>query len=330
MSDKNNYLYATARIRALELSFINHDRIERMLSAKTNDEASVVLSECGYGDIHITSTIDLEKIILSQRLKAFDLVEKLAENRNILDIFKIKYDYHNIKTIIKSRDNNFSHLLIQSGRMDVQQLEGIIRESDYYKMNPTMGKAVSEAKEVLNRTQNPQFSDFILDRAAFAEMLNISLLTQNAFIINYVKLLIDINNLRTFIRSYKMNKGSAFLKMALFEGGEIDIAKLIAASDDAIFKSESIYALTRLENAATNGDFTLNGERTLTFFEKVCDDVLIDYLISARYVPYGVEPLFAYLAAKESEFMTVRTIFSGRIANVGHELIRERLRKSYV
>jgi V/A-type H+-transporting ATPase subunit C len=330
VSDTTDFLYATARIRALEMSFINYDRMERMLTAKTNDEALTVLAECGYGEVHLTSSADIESIILNQRLKTYDLIEKLVVDRSILDIFKIRYDYHNIKVIIKSADENISHLLINTGRIDTRFLEIVIRESDFYKLNTTMAKAVVDSREVLSRTGNPQLSDFILDRAAYAEMLGVAEKTNSRFILNYVKLLIDVNNLRSFIRCSRMNKGSDLLKNALFEGGEIDVALLIAAVDDASFKAESIYALSKLENAATVGDSALNGEKSLTVFEKVCDDVLVDYLKSARYVSFGEQPIFAYVAARESEFMTVRTIFSGRLANVDTDLIRERLRKAYV
>lgn len=330
MPEETDFLYATARIRALEMSFINSDRMDRMLTAKTNEEAAAVLTECGYGDVNITSSDDIERIILSQRLKTYELIDRLVVDSNILDVFKVKYDYHNIKAIIKSGGRDFQHLLIESGRIDTKLLEVVLRESDFYKINPIMGKAVVDAREILSRTGNPQLSDFILDRAAFAEMMQIAAKTNSSFIVNYVRLLIDVNNLRSFIRCSRMRKGSDLLKNALFEGGEIDTSLLIAAVDDAGFKAESIYALTKLENAATVGDSALNGEKTLTIFEKVCDDCLVDYLKSAKYVPYGEQPVFAYVAARESEFMSVRTIFSGRLAKVNTDLIRERLRKAYV
>lgn len=330
MPDETDFLYATARIRALEMTFINSDRMERMLSAKTNEEAASVLTECGYGDVNITSSDDIERIILSQRLKTYELVGQLVADRNILDVFKVKYDYHNIKAIIKSGGGDFHDLLIESGRIETKLLEDVIRESDFYKINAITGAAIVDSKEILSRTGNPQFSDFVLDRAAFTEMMQIAVKTNSNFIINYVKLLIDVNNLRSFIRCSRMRKGSDLLKNALFEGGEIDISLLLAAVDDAAFKAESIYALTKLENAATVGDSALNGEKTLTIFEKVCDDVLVDYLKGAKYVPFGEQPVFAYVAAKESEFMAVRTIFSGRLAKVNTDLIRERLRKAYV
>lgn len=330
MSDKPGYLYATARIRALELSLVNTDRIERLLAAKTNEELIPILNECGYVNVQLASIYDIEHTILSQRLSTYELVDKLVEDKNITDVLRIKYDYHNIKVIIKSQDTTDSNLFIESGRLAPQSLEVIIRESDYFKLNTVMSKAIIAAREVLSRTGNPQYSDFLLDSACFKEMQDTAEKTKSKFIKDYVKLLIDINNLRSFIRCYKMQKGSDLLKNALFEGGDIDTAKLISSIDDANFKAEIIYAMTHLENAATIGDFALNTQQSLTFFEKTCDNVIMEYLKSAKYISFGEQPVFAYLAVKEAEFMTIRTILTGKLAKVNSDTIRERLRSTYV
>lgn len=330
MTSNTDYLYATARIRSIEVGLLNDERMERMLLAKTNDEALKVLIECGYGDVHLSSLSEIESVILSQRLKAYELLNTMSVDKNLSDVLKIKYDYHNIKVIVKAMDNKYAHLFIASGRIDPEQLDTIIRESDFSKFNPIMSKAVMEAKEILARTKNPQLSDFILDHASFSEMKVTAEKTGNKFIIGYVKLLIDVNNLRAFIRCYRMNKGSDLLKHAVFEGGDIDVSTLINAIDDAGFKAEGIYAMTDLQNAATVGESALRSDNPLTFFEKVCDDVIMEYLKKAKYIPYGEEPIFAYLAAKEAEFSAVRAILSGRFSNVSTDIIRERLRNSYV
>ena len=50
----------------------------------------------------------------------------------------------------------------------------------------------------------------------------------------------------------------------------------------------------------------------------------------AKSVPFGVEAVISYLAAKEIEFTAVRIIMSGRMAGIGGDTIRERLREAYV
>ena len=68
----------------------------------------------------------------------------------------------------------------------------------------------------------------------------------------------------------------------------------------------------------------------LTAFEKACDDTLTAYLDGAKSVPFGVEVVVGYLYAKESELTAVRTVLSGRLAGLDGELIRSRLRSTYL
>ena len=49
----------------------------------------------------------------------------------------------------------------------------------------------------------------------------------------------------------------------------------------------------------------------------------------SKYISFGIEPLIGYLAAKESEIMTVRIIMAGKLAGIPAELIKERLRDTY-
>ena len=47
-------------------------------------------------------------------------------------------------------------------------------------------------------------------------------------------------------------------------------------------------------------------------------------------IPFGVEVVLGYLAAKEAEWTAVRIIMSGRMAGMTADAIRERLRDQYV
>ena len=80
--------------------------------------------------------------------------------------------------------------------------------------------------------------------------------------------------------------------------------------------------------AAAAGAAAIAGGR-LTRFERLCDDAMLDHLRRARFVPFGDAPVIAYLAARERELTAVRIILTGRLAGLGPDTIRERLRESY-
>ena len=54
------------------------------------------------------------------------------------------------------------------------------------------------------------------------------------------------------------------------------------------------------------------------------------YVADAKLTAYGEAPVIAYMAAVESEITAVRMILTGRLAGIAPDVIRERLRDSYV
>ena len=50
----------------------------------------------------------------------------------------------------------------------------------------------------------------------------------------------------------------------------------------------------------------------------------------AKTIPFGIEPIIGYIYAKENEIKLIRIIMVGQMNNVPKEVIRERLRDSYV
>ena len=85
-----------------------------------------------------------------------------------------------------------------------------------------------------------------------------------------------------------------------------------------------------LRRAAQAGKEAVESGGSLTAFEKLCDDALMAQAARARRVPFGVEVVIGFVAAREAELSNVRIIMTGRMAGIPADTIRERLRESYV
>jgi V/A-type H+-transporting ATPase subunit C len=305
--------------------------MERMLEARTDEEAAKVLSECGYGDVIISSADDLEQALSLGRYDMLSLLERVIPDRKLTDVFRVKYDYHNLKAILKSeaKSLNPSHLLIDSGRIRVKQLADMLLQDDIRDLPPVMRVAATEAREVLARTGDPQQSDMILDHAFFKEMRELALSLESEFLKGYVELLIDVTNLRALVRALRIGRGIDFLRNLLVKGGKFDTGRLISiAVSDSSFSE--FYEKSLLEQAAAAGEPAMRGETSLTAFERLCDEALVKYMKASKFVAFGDQPLIAYIAAREAEVISIRTIMSGRKAGVSPDVIRERLREAYV
>ena len=326
-----DYLGISARIRGMESSLLTKERMEQILEARSHEDVTKVLQDCGYPDLDPTHPEAMDAILADTRQAVLEDLTAGTPDTRYIDIFKLKYDYHNAKSILKARAMNTSpdRMLMDMGRVPAQVLQEAISSGDWSEVPTMLASAVEEAREVLDTTRDPQLSDIILDRWYYRDMEAVAQATGSQFLMGYVKAQVDAANLRTLVRTIRMGKNETFLSGVLFEGGEFGIDGLLKISADHGSGLAELYAASSLENAAVAGAEALQGG-PLVDFEKACDDAVSDYLSGAQFVPFGEAPLVGYLAAKETEYTNLRILLTGRTTGLAPDVIRSRLRASYV
>lgn len=317
-----DYLYATMRVRVNENSLLSAQAAERMIEAKTPDEAAKVLADAGYRNASARSFSEVEKVLKEKRLETFALIGEICENKHIAEVFALRYDFHNIKTVIKAvlTGQDPEPLFAESATVDPAKLLAAYRADELVSLPEDMADAIKEARETLSRTGDAQYADFILDRAYFGMMQKSAKESGSEFLMGYVALLADIANLRSAVRTYRRGKDAAILRDCLVGGGNIA---------DGVFLSydfESGFSSTPLADAAAYAKETAEGKRGFLEFERELDNVLIKYMKSAKYVAFGEEPIIAYIAARENEAMMIRIIMAGKLEGLAPDEIRSRLR----
>lgn len=322
-----DYLFISAKIRAMERSALTAERMERMLQAATPELCAQVLGEMGYPDFDVHSEASLYAALAKERENVFREISASLPDHTIADVFKLKYDYHNLKTIIKSRGSDVSALLLDAGRIPPQTLlETYLQRGNWDFLPKTLAAAAQEATDVLHETGDPQRCDFILDRAYFKEMLDLARQSKCDYLVNYVRTTIDAANLRDLVRAMRMQRSGAFLRQVLYDGGTISVDQIVAQSGSIA----ELYRSTILKDAAELGEAAVNTGGSLTHFEKALDNALLKRAADARRIPFGVEVVIGYIIARENDLTAARIIMTGRMAGIDADTIRERLRDSYV
>jgi len=326
-----DYLAISARIRAMENGLLTRERMEQILEARTDDEAVKILQECGYPELDATRPEEMDAAISAAREETLQDLADSAPDPRYIDIFKLKYDYHNVKVILKADAMGTSpdHMLVDLGRVSAADIKEAVRSGDYGDIPSRLAAAAAEAREVLDTTRDPQLSDIVLDRWCYVDMDDVAEATGSAFLHGYVKAQIDAANLRSLVRTIRMGKNADFLRGVLFAGGDVGEDAVLKVSESGGSGLVELYAPTRFQAAAESGAAALQGG-SLTEFEKLCDDAVCDYLAEAQTVPFGEAPLLAYLAARETEYTNLRILLLGRSTGLSADIIRSRLRKSYV
>ena len=318
-----DYLFLASRVRALERKLLTAPRIEQLLTAGDVAACSQLLSELGYEPIHDEAS--LQASLKQQREAVFSDIARFMPEPELLDVFRLKYDYHNIKTLLKDRSGG--RLLMDAGCISAADMERQYAESGNWQFLPKeMADAAKEAADVLAETGNPQRSDFILDRAYFAQLRRLAQESRCAYLQEYIRAMIDAANLRSLVRTERLRTDPGFLRQVLFDGGSVSVDTIVAHAGNG---PAALYRATPFRAAAEAGEEAVKGG-SLTAFERACDNAVLLSVGKARSIPFGVEVVLGYLAAKEAEWTAVRIIMSGRMAGMTADAIRERLRDQYV
>ncbi len=326
-----DYLAISARIKAMETGLLSRERMEQILEARSDEEAVKILQECGYPELNPKDPEAMDEALSAAREATLSDLAGGAPDPRYIDIFKLKYDYHNVKAILKAEAMNTSadRMLMDMGRVPATELKEAVQTGRTENLPAGLAAAAAEAKETLDTTRDPQLSDIVLDRWCYQEMAGVAETTGSAFLAGYVRIQIDATNLRALVRTLRMGKSTDFLRTVLLSGGEIDADAVLAAGMSGGSGLAELYGPTGLQAAAEAGAEALRGG-SMTEFEKLCDDAVSDYLGGAQFVPFGEAPLLGYLAARETEYTNIRILLMGRSAGLPAEVIRSRLRAGYV
>ena len=334
LSAGTQYAYAVSRIRVNEKKMLDKGKLDRMIDARTPEDALKVLIEAEYGfsAADPARVFEYEKLIKEENNKAIALLKEISPQPEMFDLFLQKIDYHNVKVLIKGEFSGNFHddMMLDSGMIPPLKLKLLLKERKMAELPVKMRKAIDEAMDYFNRTSDPQMIDLILDKAAWSQMLETARASGNSFLTGLVEAMIDLANINAFLRVRNLKKPWDFLQKVLLDGGRIDSSLYAKNLQDTLEGFINALRYTPYSKACEEGIGNFLSTGSMTRFEKLADDYILEYVKKGRYIVLGLEPLVGYLVARQMEIKNAGIIMVGKINNISGDIIRERLRETYV
>ena len=183
-----DYLVISARIKAMESTLLTRERMEQLLDARGEEEVQKILQDCGYPELDAADPEAMDAALAAAREATLADLADGAPDPRYIDVFKLKYDYHNAKSILKAEAMNTDpgRMLMDMGRVSAAELREAMRSGELDNLPPLLASAVAEAREVLQTTRDPQLCDIVLDRWFYKDMDAVAEATGSAFLHNYV------------------------------------------------------------------------------------------------------------------------------------------------
>ena len=311
-----DYLYASARIRAVQARKDWHKELDRLLALPDADSVEKALCE---------ETADAKDATVYLMQEAFATVTESVPDPALLLFLRYLYDGHNLKVLEKCRRKGTdpTPLLIDLGSVSARTLQTVSENELQALLPPHLAAAVPQAREAFDKTGNPREIDFILDRAVFCDMaaaaapvpLSAAWVTAKA----------ELTDLLICYRLIRMGGtlGRNLLTRAAIGVGRFDEQTLLAMYDGG----EDAF-LERVFLTPYGGIF----EKNISFSEaeRRAQAYLCALVKRKSAVTFGPEIPIAYLLDLQALTADLRILLAGKAAGLDPATVRSRMRSSYV
>ena len=162
-----DYLGVSAYVRAMENSLLTQEQFEQLITARSYDEEVKLLQSFGYSELEPKHPEAIDADLTLVRAEALEELGAALPNPGVLDVFRIKYDYHNVKVLLKAEAMNVSpgEMLIGLGRVSDGAMYLAHQERDGSNLPGHIDDAAKEGYDILAATR-----DRILPRLLSGEL----------------------------------------------------------------------------------------------------------------------------------------------------------------
>lgn len=318
------YTYAVARIRALEVSLFSNSTIDQLIACQDYRQCLQFLEEKGWGDSETAG--NAEAILTREEEKIWEVVQELSIGMENFDVLSYPKLFHNLKAAIKAvctQEKN-RHIFYEDVKIPGKEMLEIIQEKNFGKLPAQMQHAAEEAYEKLLQTGDGQLCDVIIDKAALEAVYEAGKVSGEPIIRDYAESTVAVADIKIAVRSQKTAKSIEFMQRAMAECDSISVDQLSKAALSGI---DAICDYLR-GTAYVEGAEAL--AESASAFERWCDNRIIETISPQKYNAFTIGPIIAYVIARQNEIKTVRIILSGKQNDLPEESIRERVREMYV
>lgn len=322
MSSK--YTYAATRVKVLEQKLLSETQMEMLLSAKSIPETIKVLQSTYLAPFLASQNqIDVTTALDNNILNAKQLLVSIVPDPEILDILWVKYDYHNLKVIIKGErghieDNQILELCFHGGIYQPEELLEHYHKNTLAQLSLFFDEAKSEAK----KTSRIFEIDIAMNIFYFKHIKSLAKKCKNTFAREFVRLQIDLFNIKMALRSHSLG---------LFDYTKVFVEGGIFSDNDLKDKESIFLSLQKLGGKKIWKEAVQVFEENGSFasFEKIADDYLASFLKSKSNNVFSVAPIFSYFNAQKKNAQTIGTILSAKYSGMKEKELRTILRRVY-
>jgi len=328
--DDTRYIYAVGRIRALERRLLSRADFARLLDAPDLDGALRNLAEMGYPVPE--EGMAYEAVLTEEQRAALALLEDLTEDPELIELFRRRYDFHNLKVLLKAEysGQDLDRAIMDLGTVDVEELREAVRAGEPDRLAEPLAEAMRAAGERYAESENPGDLDAAVESVQYAELSGMIAELGNRFLSTWLVWQVDLLNIRSFLRFRWLQEDLKTFPEILLPGGSLEWDFFRPIREEPLETLGQAFGRTPYGRAVSDGIGQLQSRHSFAPLERGCDDLMMELLGASSRTSFGIEPLAAYVLLKEFEIRSVRAVLVGKLNGLPREKIKERLPGAYI
>lgn len=322
--DNWDYMYASAKVRALEITMLSRGMLVDMINAPDFAAAAEFLSSTEYAIPASSTDAQIEQMLQERRTAVRSLFADLIQNEELVRLIQEREDFANMRLAIRRlvTDKPIGLDYSNEGSVPAEEFEDILRQENYERLPEYLQDAVEAA--VLGYYENKDIRriDYGIDKVQYAWRIRKAEELGSVFCVSRSRIRVDLYNICTMLRLKAAQREE---KEFFFEGGFVDMDKFVHGLSTPYESISALFFATPYYELVEDGVRYLRSDQSFLRLEQQCEDYLMGFLKSTRDIAAGPQPVIAYLLTKEAEIRTLRMILTGKKNSLPPKLILDRL-----
>ena len=328
----HDYSQLNTAISVKEQSFLSRANLVQLLNAVDDEQLALYLEGTPYSVplAEIRQHDVLDQTIMKALAADYDFAYQQCPDPNLVNVFGLKYVYHNLKLFLKMRaiGRDLSHLLIPIGPYPLEAFKhlSLTLESDL--CDPLIVEEVAQTWSEYKDYENTVAIDMGMDSAYFRHLRVIADQSDLPLLQELVDAKIDFFNAITALRALAQDKPNSFAYQLMSRKGTKRPKEMLhLAKDGQLASWFNALPYTKVFDAYVQA--MQAGKIQASQMEQLQDLYLTHLVNSASLDALSSGQILRYLNGREMEAVNLRLILLGRANGIAKEAIEERMRLGY-
>jgi V/A-type H+-transporting ATPase subunit C len=319
---------------------LSENELERMVLAPNAKDAYKILNETDYSTFIGDNVDNFQEVINAGLKESKELVEKIVPYKDIFNILWFRYDFHNMKVMLKAKNSgkDFEEVAgycYDFGAVALERMRKFVMDGEDagFGLSEEFEKFIKESAKLaqaeFEKTSDPQMIDIVVDKR-FCRIINdISEKSGNKFLDEFTNKYIDLKNIELFMRLKIQGREEDLLEKGFIDGGVLEKYRFTDSFRKDIADFAESMRHTDYGDIIREAVKGYEEDKSFVKLDKLTYDHLNNYIQSAKRMALGPEPVFAYFWAKKNNAQIIRSVMVGKLNDVEPDHIRKMIRNLY-